>query len=169
MEKDKDKKIASSDSEDEVFFTKASCPPTSTPLEKIQYGKRKRSSSNLRRRTRHRPSMSHNKEEEFYEMDEDEEEIADLGAFMKQMSRDMAKINSNVTNIQANIRTSVAEAIEPITARLDANCRRMDRLELNQRNDIEDLRLRLDEAIKKKKSSRPSPTCLLYTSDAADE
>lgn len=44
--------------------------------------------------------------------------------------------------------------MEPITARLDANSRRMDKIEMNQRNDIEEIRQKLRDVIKKKKNDR---------------
>ena len=134
-----------SDSEDEVFFSQSTKPTTSTPLEKISYGKRKRvPAQQTGRRTRSRKEkMSVSGEEN---MSGSEEEAISLAAFMKKMTKDMALMNNNIASINETIRTNVAEAIAPVTARLDANCRRMDRMEISQRNEIEEIKQRLDDA-----------------------
>ena len=84
-------------------------------------------------------------------MSGDEDEPVSLKTFMKNMSKELAKINNNISSMQDDVRDTVAVALEPITARLDSNSRRMDKLENTQRNNMEDMKQRLDEVIRKKK------------------
>ena len=78
------------------------------------------------------------------EMDSQEEEKSDdevdLGKMMKQMAREMAKMNKKIDGIKMNIRATVNEAVEPISAR-------MDRLENKQLLDLDELKNGIDKKI----------------------
>ena len=142
------------DSEEEVLFD-AQIPKaaaiTSTPATVGR--KRKRSAKPIPRRTRLRSSMTKksatNEKSRDSPADEDmsDDEIADIGKFMKTMSRNIAKMNKNFDSIKQNVRSTVNEAVEPITVRLDNYDKRMDRLENKQVSDIEDIKHGLDERI----------------------
>ena len=62
---------------------------------------------------------------------------------MANMTKQMAIMNANLARMQKNIRDTVSEAIEPISARIDANTKRMDRIENRQRNEIEEIKYQL--------------------------
>ena len=139
------------DSECEVFFdTKAantgSSPVTSTPAEKPTR-KRKRRAKPFTRKKRRRSSMAGGKKkEEKMEADSgssasSEDEEMPVGVMMKKLSKDLAKINKSIAGIQNSIRTTVNDAIEPLS-------KRMDRLETKQVADMEDLRASVNDKIK---------------------
>ena len=60
----------------------------------------------------------------------------------------MAQMNSNIEGIRDGVRSTVAEAIAPLTARVDESTKRMDRIEQAQRNDRVAVNMKIDQLLK---------------------
>ena len=155
---EKDNNKVDEDFETEVFFMKRRTRSdyskiTSTPIEEPAGRKRKRKTSTAANRKKLRSNMSvpekaANSSAEDSDMDDDTfEENQDMAAFMATMTRQMAKMNESIASMQKNMRTTVNEAIEPLTVRMDTMSRRIDRLE-NSQIDAENTKSGLEKHIK---------------------
>ena len=135
--------------EEEVFFrTQPSTKSvaTSTPIPApTKSSKRKRSPAGPSRRTRQRARMAGTAS------DSDDSSVAEepsMATFMANMTKEMAKMNANLAVMQESVRATVAEAIAPVSTRIDANTRRMNKMEKKQRENMVELNLKMDRIAK---------------------
>ena len=142
MDKEASLSQTADDSDDEVFFTaskaaKLNNVATSTPLDKTNGRKRKRIPSGKLspRKTRQRTKMGGHPSTSS-SMGEDDAGI-DSNAILADLARQMAKINKKMDGMKNTIKSTVAEAVAPLTAKIDANAARMDRFEARQATDLE--------------------------------
>ena len=170
MEKTKKADNVAVDSEEEVFFnTKRNCPEsTSTPAPlPARTRKRKRkttsSSAKMPNNSNKKNPLGENEEAEMYSDDSDcsnaksrrtSEEGESLKTFMSRMTREMAVMNTNFLGMNDHIRTTVAEAVEPFSTKLDANNRRIDRIEHKQRTELESMKIKIDRETYKTTNGR---------------
>ena len=75
-----------------------------------------------------------------------------MAGFMAKMTMQMAQMNANIVGMQDGVRATVAEAIAPITARMDESARRMDKLENRQRSDMAAVQLKIEQLSKQKEN-----------------
>ena len=84
-------------------------------------------------------------------------EPTSLESFMLNMTRQMAIMNKNLSGIEDRIQLGVAEALVPVTGRLDTTTKRIDLLEDVQRTELQMLELRMDEITDKPDRQRADP------------
>ena len=116
---------------------------TSTPAS--GKGKRKReettgSCRNTRRRSSRLRAMSKNGTESSGMDDSREEMTPSLTAMITQMSRDIAKLTKNVTGIEDKIVNTVAASIAPLTKKIDATEKKVNRMEKKQTAELAAIR-----------------------------
>ena len=189
MEKTKKADNVAVDSEEEVFFnTKRNCPEsTSTPAPlPARTRKRKRkttsSSAKMPNNSNKKNPLGENEEAEMYSDDSDcsnaksrrtSEEGESLKTFMSRMTREMAVMNTNFLGMNDHIRTTVAEAVEPFSTKLDANNRRIDRIEHKQRTELESMKIKIDNLTKlysssAEQKSQPNSKTASYATAASE-
>ena len=148
---------------DDVFADKTATDPptTSTPIDgrrgkKTSLKKRKRSSPpKSPRRTRLRSRMSDPSktiaDESGSRLDGTEEGQDQV---MVRIANAMDRMNDNMANMKETIRETVSEAIEPLSVRLDTNTRRMDKIEANQRKEIQAINFKIDELSRSRRGAQ---------------
>ena len=141
------------DSDNEVFFDSRSISANSasTPISDTRTIKKKRKRSPPPKSTcRLRSRMSGTENEcDGSGMGEEEEDSAkSLQNFMQQMTTQMAQMNANIEGMQDGMRTTVAEAIAPLQTRIDANTKRMDKIENRQRSDLAAVQIQIEKIMK---------------------
>ena len=73
--------------------------------------------------------------------DEEDEDDVDVKTMLANLAKDVAKLNKNIAGMQDSLSATIAEAVYPIT-------KRMDRMEKKQISDMVDLRSEMDSKIK---------------------
>ena len=140
-----------SDSEDEVFFETGELESTpiaaSTPVPAGRRRKRPRSSPESRRRTKMtKKDRKEGSSSSSSEVEESPEKS--MASFMKEMNKKLTKMNRNIVAIQGSVRDSVATAIAPINAKIEAQGTRIANVERRQKGYEDKLREGLGDQVK---------------------
>ena len=149
--------------EEEVFFeckTNNTAQATSTPISESGKKRRRKTYAALPspKKTRLRVKMTKKKSKATSATSEDEvldEELSDAisdndpTAFMASLAKQMAQMNRNMANMQQEWSKSVADAVAPISIKVDASISRLDKMEARHSAEISSLRETISDQINK--------------------